>query len=90
MPEQPGQPCEVQNCAQPAAGSYLHLGSATSDQFAVCEAHLAQLKAGARPSVVADPAEHDARPVLLLEPATADQPTPTRGAPTRTPINGSD
>ena len=72
MPEQPGQLCEVANCAQPAAGSYLHLAGARSAQFAICDAHLNQLKAGARPSVVADPTDPAARagrPVLLLRPA---------------------
>ena len=90
MPEQPGQPCEVANCAQPAAGSYLHLGGATSAQFAVCDRHLTELKAGARPSVVAGPTGHDARPVLLLEPAPAAQPIPTGTAHAPPRINGSD
>lgn len=72
MPEQPGQLCEVGECPQPAAGSYLHLAGDRTVQFAVCDPHLAQLKAGARPTVKAagfDLAEPDARPTLLLEPA---------------------
>lgn len=87
MPEQPGQLCEVAPCAQPAVGSYLHLGGAAAVQFAVCETHLSELKAGARPSVVA---EHDARPVLLLEPGAAAPPIPTAGVPARPRINGND
>lgn len=90
MPEQPGQLCEVANCAQPAVGSYLHLGGATSAQFAVCDRHLIELKAGARPNVVTGTAGHDARPVLLLEPAPAGQPIPTGSAYTRPRIDGSD
>lgn len=86
MPEQPGQLCEVAHCAQPAVGSYLHLGGAAV-QFAVCETHLSELKAGARPSVVAD---QDAHPVLLLEPGAAAPPIPTEGVPARPRINGND
>lgn len=89
MPEQPGQLCEVTSCSQPAVGSYLHLGGASSVQFAVCEPHLSELKAGARPSVVTDTADPDAGPVLLLGP-TAAEPASTGGAHARPGRNGSD
>jgi hypothetical protein len=72
MPDPSTELCDVLDCRQPAAGSYLHAADARSVQFAICPAHLSELRAGARPSVAAeqvDPAAPDARPALLLESA---------------------
>jgi hypothetical protein len=69
MFERPGASCEVLDCRQPAAGSYLHAADAGSVEFGVCEVHLTRLRAGARPAVVDDVSAQDGvdgRPVLLV------------------------
>jgi hypothetical protein len=53
MPEEPDPLCDVVACHQPATGSYLQAADAGSVEFAVCRQHLTELRAGARPTVVA-------------------------------------
>ena len=63
--------CDVVGCERVAVGSYLDTADRAA-HFAICEVHLARMRAGQRPTVVAerlDLADLAARPALLFEAA---------------------
>lgn len=68
----PRQLCDVLDCRQPGAGSYLQAAVEGAVEFAVCDEHLAQLRAGRRPTVVAVWPEMDRRPAPALSFADGD------------------
>ena len=70
--ERPGQLCDVVDCRQPGTGSYLQAAVDRAVEFAVCDEHLAQLRAGRRPTVVAERLETDGRPAPALSFADGD------------------
>ena len=75
MPEAVSPICDVVECRRTAVGSYLHAADAPALQFAVCHEHLARMKAGSRPTVVAERLGPDGlagRPALLLDRSATD------------------
>jgi hypothetical protein len=62
--------CEVVGCARVPVGTYLHIVDGPAQHFAICEVHLARMRSGHRPTVVAerlDLADLGTRPALLFE-----------------------
>jgi hypothetical protein len=75
VPEAVSRICDVVECHQTAVGSYLHAADTPALQFAVCHEHLARMKAGWRPTVVAEGLGPDGRggsPALLLDRSATD------------------